>query len=94
MKVTSSNTVSSEYAVCNAGRPRWIAVQRARTIADTLGMQPASIAAPNSIASGAAITVQASSNSRPVALAAAAHGSTRAWPYRSTQRDTCGDSNA
>ena len=94
MKVTSSNTVSSEYAVCSCGRPRWIAVQRARTIADTLGMQPASIAAMNSVQSGAASSVHASSNSRPAALTAVAQGSTRPCPCRSTQRDTCGDSNA
>jgi len=43
---------------------------------------------------GAASSVHASSNSRPAALAAVAHGSTLPCPRRSTQRDTCGDSNA
>ena len=64
MNVTSSRTVSSEYAVCRQGWPRYRAVQRARTIADMLGMNPATSAAMNKHQTGACHLALAASINR------------------------------
>lgn len=49
MKQISSTTDSKENAVCNLWDPRYSLVQRARTIADIFGIQPAHKADRNSV---------------------------------------------
>ena len=80
MKLTSSSTDSNENAVCNLGEPRYSSVQRARTIADMLGMQPDSAANTNSVQSGAPKWLHSSRASRPLTPMAVTPGRIRLWP--------------
>ncbi len=52
MKHSSSTTASNANAVRSSGVPRYSSVQRARTIAPIVGMQPAGTAHTNSTQSG------------------------------------------
>lgn len=80
MKHTSSSTDSSANAVCSLGWPRYNSVQRARTIADMFGMQPASAANRNSVQLGACKRVHSSNINNAPPPISAAMGNTRPWP--------------
>ena len=74
--------------------PRYSSVQRARTIAPIVGMQPAGTAHTNSTQSGVPNRTHTSIAAMDVALIPDATGRTRDCPYRSTARDATGVMNA
>ncbi len=95
MKTISSTTASSEYAVCSSsGEPRWIADQRARTMAPMLGVSPAPGTHTKNAQSGAPARTHTSSADTEATVTAVTGRSTRRCPYRSTSRDTCGPHTA
>jgi hypothetical protein len=79
IKHTSSSTDSRANAVWSLGWPRYSSVQRARTMADMLGMQPASAANTNNAQFGACKRVHSNSNNNAPPPISAAIGSTLPW---------------